>query len=167
MVFNLYKKQNIVTEINKTANKAISLIVVDTSGIKVNELNKLRQACRKTEEIHLFSTRNSLMIRGLKNTEFCKMQNMLQGQCMIGFSFKTPDITAKVFNDFSKNIDNPRFIKGVCVENKIITGKQLDILITLPNYEGAVIKFLFLLKYISVGILANLLYQVLLIKQKY
>lgn len=160
MILKLSKKKDIVKKINNTAQKAISLIIANTAGIKVNDINRLRASCRKIEEINIYITRNSLIIRAIKDTVFEKMQNMVKGQCIIGFSYKSPDITAKIFNNFSKTLDNNFLIKGVLVENRLFKGKDIQLLITLPKYDGALIHFIYILKYISVGRLASILANV-------
>lgn len=163
MLLKLYNKKQIVKQINETATKAISLIIADTSGISVNEITKLRESCRKTEDIHLYSTRNSLLIRGIKNTYFGNIINIIKGQCIIAFSFKNPYLTTKVFNEFSKEINKTNFIKGVFLENKIFNIKDIDILISLPDREGAFRQLIFVFKYISI---VKLYFLLLLLQKK-
>ncbi|BCG49440.1 50S ribosomal protein L10 [Candidatus Profftella armatura (Diaphorina cf. continua)] len=98
---DLNDKKSIIKEVSDQVANSQIIILSEYSGIKVNQLTKLREKARK-KNLYLRVLKNTLARRIFKNTIFSNLSSELYGQLIYLIS---NDIikSAKVINDFSKN----------------------------------------------------------------
>ncbi|VFP78006.1 50S ribosomal protein L10 [Buchnera aphidicola (Cinara cuneomaculata)] len=158
MALNRNKKINIIKKIYDIAQTSLSIITADPSGIAVNKITQLRKNAIKSY-VKIYLVKNTLLKKSLKNTNFNKIINVLNGPTLIAFSFKHPGSASRIFIQFNKK--NKKFqIKHAVYENQLLKEKEIINLALLPTHAEAVTKFIFLLKEISLGKLIRLLHYI-------
>ncbi|VFP79040.1 50S ribosomal protein L10 [Buchnera aphidicola] len=158
MALNRNKKQDIIKKINTIAKKSLSIITANPSKIEVNKINILRKKAKKFH-VKIYLTRNTLLKKSLKKTIFSKLIEILKGPNLIAFSLQHPGSASRLFIEFNKK--NTDFkIKNAIYENKILDLKEIHDLATLPTHIESILKFIIILKEISLGKFLRLLNQI-------
>lgn len=138
MALKLEDKKAIVAEVSEVANKTISLVVADYSGISVPAMTSLRQKARENG-VELRVIRNTLARRAFKGTELECMEDVLVGPLLYGFAQNEPSAAARLFKDFAK--DNEAFsVKALSVAGQFYDAAQLDAVASLPTKQEALSK---------------------------
>ncbi|QJC35090.1 50S ribosomal protein L10, partial [Enterobacteriaceae endosymbiont of Donacia piscatrix] len=146
---NIKKKKTIVAKISKINKRALSAVIANFSGVNNNNLNKLRKES-KNKNVIINIVRNKLLKLIIKNSNFDCLDPLIHGPILIAYSFKHPGSAARLLKKFSK-LDNNLIIKGASFNNKIINSENIDFLAKLPTYKEAIIRFLLIIKDISLG----------------
>ena len=135
MALSFEDKKQIVTEVNKAASNALSLVIADARGVDVADMTLLRKSARENG-VHLQVVRNTLAKHAFKETEFSCVNEALVGPSLFGFSMEDPGAAARIFKDFAK--DNENFeVKALSVGGKLLQANQIDALAKLPTREQA------------------------------
>ncbi|VFP83490.1 50S ribosomal protein L10 [Buchnera aphidicola] len=159
MALHRNKKKDIIKKINDIAQKSLSIITADPSGITVNNINQLRKKSIQSY-VKIYVIKNTLLKKSLINTNFYKLTDILTGPTLIAFSLKHPGSASRLFIKFNKK--NKKFkIKTAIYENKILKENEIIDLALLPTHIEAVIKFILLLKEISLGKFIRLLNHII------
>lgn len=149
MALNIKDKQDIVIEISKVAKSALSAVVADYRGIKVDSMTKLRKTCREAG-VYMCVVRNTIMRRVVNGTQFTCLIDTFIGPSIIAFSNTHPGAAPRIFKEFAK--DNIKFkIKAASFEGKLIQANQIDILASLPTYEEAIARLISSMQEASAG----------------
>ena len=136
MAIRLEGKKEIVSEVNKAANGALSAVLADYRGVSVAQLTALRKTARDNK-VYLRVVRNTLLKRALAGTEYECLDEVLVGPTLLAFSEEDPGAAARVLKDFSKG--NDKFeVKALSVGGKLLPASQIDVLATLPTYDQAI-----------------------------
>ncbi|VFP80948.1 50S ribosomal protein L10 [Buchnera aphidicola (Cinara kochiana kochiana)] len=155
MALHRKKKKYIIKKINDIAQKSLSVITADPSGITVNNINQLRKQAVQFY-VKIYVIKNTLLKKSLTNTNFEKLIEILTGPTLIAFSLKHPGSASRLFIKFNKK--NKKFkIKTAIYENKILKENKILDLALLPTHIESIIKFILLLKEISLVKLIRLL----------
>lgn len=135
MAIRLEDKKAIVASVNETAVNALSLVVADSRGVTVGNMDSLRKLARENN-VTLQVVRNTLARKAIEGTEFECVTETLVGPSIFGFSMEDPGAAARLFKDFSK--ENESFeIKALSVGGKLLEASQLDVLAKLPTRDQA------------------------------
>ncbi len=135
MAIRLEDKKAIVASVNETAVNALSLVVADSRGVTVSNMDSLRKLARENN-VTLQVVRNTLAKRAIAGTEFECVADALVGPSIFGFSMEDPGAAARLFKDFSK--ENEAFeVKALAVGGKLLEASQLDVLAKLPTRDQA------------------------------
>ncbi|QJC32571.1 50S ribosomal protein L10 [Enterobacteriaceae endosymbiont of Donacia dentata] len=162
MSLNIKKKKMIVAKISKINQCALSAVIIDFSGICTNDLNKLRKKSRENDVI-INIIRNKLLKLIIKNSNFQCLEPLINGPILIAYSLKHPGAAARLIKKFNK-INEKFKIKAASYNNKIINSENISILAELPTYEEAIVRFLIIIKDISIGKLIRTLISIKNIK---
>lgn len=161
MALNFQNKKEIIAEINCTAKKALSIVIANPQGIKVNDITQLRKLARKSS-VKLGVFRNTLLNLGIKNTPFECLKKILIGPTLIAYSLKHPGSAARLLKNFYKSQNSNFHLKilGAAFEGKIISGSQINTLANIPTFNEALNRFMILIKEISIGKLLRTLISI-------
>ncbi len=136
MPLNLDGKKSIVAEAAEVANKAISVVAANYSGLTVAEITNLRQSARNTG-VHMRVIRNTLARRAFEGTKFACMDPILVGPLVLAFSMEDPGAAARLFRDFAKKFEKLE-VKALSIEGALLPAKDLDRLANLPTRDEGI-----------------------------
>lgn len=155
MVLNLQDKQAIVSEVSEVAKVALSAVIADPCGVKVEKITQLRKTGREAS-VYMRVIRNTLMRRVVEGTSFECLKDMFCGPTMVAFSNEHPGAAARLLKVFAKNNANFK-VKVAAFKGKIIPASQIDCLATLPTYGEAIVRLVSAMKEASAGKLVRTL----------
>jgi large subunit ribosomal protein L10 len=135
VAIRLEDKKAIVADVNETATNALSLVIADSRGVTVGNMDALRKQARESG-VRLQVIRNTLARRAVEGTEFECVSDALKGPSLFGFSMEDPGAAARLFKDFAK--ENEDFeVKALAVGGKLLEANQIDALAKLPTRDEA------------------------------
>ena len=135
MAIRLEDKQQIVSEVNQAASRALSAVLADYRGVSVEDMTALRKNARENK-VYLRVVRNTLLKRAVADTEFECIREVLVGPTILAFSQEDPGAAARVLKDFSKENDDFE-IKALSVGGQLMDASQIDVLAKLPTLDQA------------------------------
>ena len=136
MPLNLDGKKSIVAEAAEVANKAISVVAANYSGLTVAQVTSLRQSARSTG-VHMRVIRNTLARRAFEGTKFACMDPVLVGPLVLAFSMEDPGAAARLLRDFSKKFEKLQ-VKALSIDGILLPAKDIDRLANLPTRNEAI-----------------------------
>ena len=137
---NIEAKQAIVQEIADKMKNAQGTVVVDYSGLKVEEVNQLKKKSKKKNKDYKFY-KNSMMRFAAKEAGVEGLLDVLVGPTAIAFCEDDPVAPAKLINDFAGE-HKALEIKAGVVEGKVLDVAGVKELAELPPREVLVAKVL-------------------------
>lgn len=148
MILNIENKKSIVIKLNKLINKSLSIVTANFCGITSQDMNKLRKLGRD-KKVSMYIARNTLIKKALEDTNFKNLIDYINYPTIIAFSENHPGLAVRIFRDFSK--ENKKFkIKNAIFKNNVLFSiNDINELADMPTYEESIIKFILLLKEIS------------------
>lgn len=135
MTLRLEDKQQIVTEVNEVASKALSAVVVDYQGVTVANMTKLRSKARASG-VYLRVVRNTLARRAVEGTEFACLKDALVGPLVLAFSQNEPGAAARLIKEVLKEMEHLE-VKALAIGGQLLAANQLDALSKLPTKDEA------------------------------
>ena len=137
---NIEAKQAIVQEIADKMKNAQGTVVVDNSGLNVEEVTELRKKARENN-IDYKVYKNSMMRFAAKEAGVEGLLDVLVGPTAIAFCEDDPVAPAKLINDFAGE-HKALEIKAGVVEGKVLDVAGVKELAELPPREVLVAKVL-------------------------
>ena len=101
-------KHEFVKDLNSVLKKTEFVMVAHYKGLTVSEITELREKV-KTNNATFKVTKNSLIKRAIKNTDYEKLDNFFVGPTSVTYS-KDPVSAAKAVFDFSKENEKLKII---------------------------------------------------------
>lgn len=136
----LAAKQQRVDELAEHFNGAITGVLVNYSGMSVENDTKLRAELRKANVFYSVK-KNSIISRAAKAAGLEGLDQYLEGETAIALSKEDMIAPAKVIAKFAEN--NEKFtIKAGFIEGKVATAEEIESLAKLPSKEVLIAKFL-------------------------
>lgn len=127
------KKQQVAEVVEKINNSAAT-VVVQYSGLTVEEMKELRSNLR-AEDVELTVYKNNISTRAFKEANFEELSEAFSGPTAVAFSKEDVTAAARILNDFAK--EHPALVlKAGTMEDSVATEEQVKELATLPNKEG-------------------------------
>ena len=126
-------KQPIVDEIKAHIDGAQTAVVINYSGVTVEQDTKLRKAMREagiTYKVY----KNTLMKRAFVGTEFEALNESLEGPNAIAISKEDATAPARLVAKFAKEIPNLEMVAGV-VEGQFYDAKGMQAISQIPGRE--------------------------------
>lgn len=126
-------KQQQVADIVEKINNSAATVVVQYSGLTVEEMKELRTNLRE-ENVELKVLKNNISNRAFKEANF-DLEESFSGPTAVAFSQEDVTAAARILNDFAK--DHPALVlKAGTMEDKVASEAEVKELATLPNKEG-------------------------------
>ena len=133
-------KQPIVDEIKAHVDGAQTAVVLNYSGVTVEQDTKLRKAMREagiTYKVY----KNTLMKRAFVGTEFEALNESLEGPNAIAISKEDATAPARLVAKFAKEIPNLEMVAGV-VEGQFYDAKGMQAISQIPGREELIGRLL-------------------------
>ena len=132
MSLNRSEKQAVIDEVTGLAAKAQTLVMAEYRGIKVADMDKLRNEAR-SKGVTLSVLKNTLARRAMQGSAFEVASDQMTGPLIYGFSTDAVS-AAKVVADFAKTNDK------LVIRGGAFAGKTLDVngvkqLANIPSKE--------------------------------
>jgi large subunit ribosomal protein L10 len=129
---NRSEKQAVIDEVTGLAAKAQTLVIAEYRGIKVADMDKLRNEAR-SKGVTLSVLKNTLARRAMQGSAFEVVSDQMTGPLIYGFS--TDDVSAaKVVTDFAKTNDK-LVIRGGANGGKALDTNGVKQLASIPSRE--------------------------------
>ena len=126
-------KQPIVDEIKAHIDGAQTAVVINYSGVTVEQDTKLRKAMREagiTYKVY----KNTMMKRAFAGTEFESLNDRLEGANAVAISKTDATAPARLVAKFAKEIPNLEMVAGV-VEGQFYDAKGMQAISQIPGRE--------------------------------
>ena len=133
-------KQPIVEEIKAHVENAQTAVILNYSGVTVEQDTKLRKAMREagiTYKVY----KNTLMKRAFVGTEFEALNASLEGPNAIAISKEDATAPARLVAKFAKDIPNLEMVAGV-VEGQFYDAKGMQAISQIPGREELIGRLL-------------------------
>ena len=133
-------KQPIVEEIKAHVEGAQTAVILNYSGVTVEQDTKLRKAMREagiTYKVY----KNTLMKRAFVGTEFEALNASLEGPNAIAISKEDATAPARLVAKFAKEIPNLEMVAGV-VEGQFYDAKGMQAISQIPGREELIGRLL-------------------------
>ena len=133
-------KQPIVEEIKAQVEGAQTAVILNYSGVTVEQDTKLRKAMREagiTYKVY----KNTLMKRAFVGTEFEALNASLEGPNAIAISKEDATAPARLVAKFAKEIPNLEMVAGI-VEGQFYDAKGMQAISQIPGREELIGRLL-------------------------
>src|ERR1700693_2023113 len=136
---NLEQKQAVVAEVAKQVSGAQAIVMVETPGMAVADMTRLRAKARASG-VYFRVVKNTLVRRAVAETPFAPLADRMVGPVAYGIG-PDPVAVAKVLNDFAKG--NEKFvITGGAMPGQVMSAKQISALAALPPRNELIAKLM-------------------------
>lgn len=132
-----------IDAVKEKIEKAKVILVTENKGLSVAKITELRRNLQK-ENGDFMVVKNTLAKLALKGTEFEPVSELLTGAVVLAFGYEDQVAPAKVLATFTKDKLNASKleIKGGCLDNKLLSDKEVKDLSQLPSKEELLAKIL-------------------------
>ena len=144
MALGLNAKKEIIAELSKVVETAVSAIAADYRGLTVAEITELRQKARE-KNIYVRIVRNTLMRRAIEGTSYACLKETLTGPILLMFTPDEPGSSARLVRDFIKAHENLS-VRALVVQGQLLEASQLSRVANLPSREEALVQLLSVMK---------------------
>jgi len=125
------KKELLVKEYLENLNNSQGIVITSNNGLKVSELEELRNKIRDAEG-RFYIVKNTLLKLALKEADFPEIDDLLVGPVGVGFCHENIPGVAKAITDFAK--DNEQLVvKGGLLGTQLVDEKGVKSLASLPS----------------------------------
>lgn len=129
----LESKKAVVTALEEQLKGAASGVLVDYSGITVEQDTELRNELRKNG-VSYNVVKNTMVRRALDESGLSELDGVLHGNTSLATGTEDPIAPIKVINDFAKKMGDDKFhIKAAFMEGKVLSAGEIAQLSTLTS----------------------------------
>ena len=133
-MMNKNKKKIYIEEMKDFFSKKSSILVTHYQGLKVNQIDELRDEMRKHGVLFKI-TKNRITKLALKDSKFKKLENLFSGPTAVAFS-NDAITSAKILTKFAKKNSNLKIICGI-MEKEPLSIEDVEKIATLPTLDEA------------------------------
>ena len=137
---NVGLKTSTIDEIKDNFDGAQGVVVVNYSGLTVEQDTQLRKQLREAGVVYKVY-KNTLVKRAIAGTEFEPMTDMLEGPTAIAVSKDDATAPARILYNFSKEAEALELKAGV-VEGTYYDTEGIKVIATIPSRDELLAKFL-------------------------
>ena len=140
---NLELKKQVVSDIVKKFQDAQSVIIVNYSGLTVEQVTGLRAQFRAAG-VEYVVLKNTLVRRALQELNIEGLDEVLNGPSAFAFGMNDPVSPAKIVSDFiaKKKNDSPIEIKAGLLGTELMDAAQIKALADVPSREVLLARLL-------------------------
>ncbi|MDP5875950.1 50S ribosomal protein L10 [Streptococcus mutans] len=131
---SIAKKAELVDAVAEKMKAAVSIVVVDSRGLTVEQDTVLRRNLRESA-IEFKVIKNSILRRAAEKAGLEGFDDIFTGPSAVAFSNEDVVAPAKIINDFAKDAEALE-IKGGAIEGAVSTKEKIQALAAFPNREG-------------------------------
>lgn len=140
MPLRMEGKKAIVAEVAAIAQRSVSVIAAEYSGLTVAQLTELRSRAREAS-VSMKVVRNNLARRAFEGTGFSCMDSALAGPLVLAFSLEEPGAAARIFRDYAKKWDKLQ-VKALSIEGQLYGATDLERVASLPTRNEAIARLM-------------------------
>lgn len=144
MALKLDDKKLIVDEVSALVAESVSIVVAEYRGLTVDQMTTLRGKARESN-VSIRVVKNTLARLAFAGTPFEDLTADLVGPVVLIFSKEELSAAARISKDFGKT-NNALVVKALSIGSGRIDGAQLDTIASLPTYEEAIAKLMYVMK---------------------
>ena len=133
-------KRKVVKGLSERLSSARSVVMVDFSGVSVEEITELRSKARD-KDVGYFVSKNNLIRRALEGTPFACLESDLVGPTAFGVGYDDSLAVVKLISECAKEIGNLR-IKAGYVDGSYATAAEIEQIAKLPGREELIAMLL-------------------------
>ena len=126
-------KQPIVEEIKAHIDGAQTAVILNYSGVTVEQDTKLRKAMREAGIVYKVY-KNTMMKRAFVGTAYEALNDVLEGPNAIAISKDDATAPARLVASFAKDIPNLEMVAGI-VEDQFYDAKGMQAISQIPGRE--------------------------------
>ena len=130
---SIAKKAELVDAVAEKMKAAVSIVVVDSRGLTVEQDTVLRRSLRESA-VEFKVIKNSILRRAAEKAGLEGFDDIFTGPSAVAFSNEDVVAPAKIINDFAKDAEALE-IKGGAIEGAVSTKEEIQALAALPNRE--------------------------------
>ena len=139
---NLELKKQVVSDIVKKFQDAQSVVIVNYSGLTVEQVTGLRAQFRAAG-VEYTVVKNTLVRRALQERNSEGLDEVLNGPSAFAFGMNDPVSPAKILNDFiTKNKTEVISIKAGLLGTEVMSMEQIKSLAETPSREVLLARFI-------------------------
>lgn len=131
---SIAKKAELVDAVAEKMKAAVSIVVVDSRGLTVEQDTVLRRNLRESA-VEFKVIKNSILRRAAEKAGLEGFDDIFTGPSAVAFSNEDVVAPAKIINDFARDAEALE-IKGGAIEGAVSTKEEIQALAALPNREG-------------------------------
>lgn len=129
----LESKKAVVAALEEQLKGAQAGVLVDYSGITVEQDTELRNEARKAG-VQYAVVKNTMVRRALDDTGLSELDGVLNGNTSLATGSEDPIAPIKVMAEFAKKMGNEKFhIKAAFMEGKVLSKAEIEQLSTLSS----------------------------------
>jgi large subunit ribosomal protein L10 len=129
----LESKKAVVAALEEQLKGAAAGVLVDYSGITVEQDTELRNELRKNEVTYAV-VKNTMVRRALDESGLSELDDVLHGHTSLATATEDPIAPIKVLADYSKKMGEDKFhIKAAFMEGKVLSKSEIAQLATLTS----------------------------------
>lgn len=129
----LESKKAVVAALEEQLKGAAAGVLVDYSGITVEQDTELRNELRKNEVTYAV-VKNTMVRRALDESGLSALDDVLHGNTSLATATEDPIAPIKVLADYSKKMGEDKFhIKAAFMEGKVLSKSEIAQLATLTS----------------------------------
>ena len=133
-------KQPIVEEISNSIKDAQSVVLVNYSGLTVEQDTALRKELREAGVVYKVY-KNTMVNFAIEGTEFEGLKGCLEGPTGLAICKDDATAAARVLADFAKNAPALE-LKGGVVEGTFYDAEGIQVIAKIPSRDALISKFL-------------------------
>lgn len=132
------QKQEIIEELTDKLKRQKSLIFTDFRGLKVGEMQDLRNKLRDSD-IEYKVAKKTLIKLAIDKAKKVVDTNQFESSVALAFGYKDPITPAKVISAFTKEHKNLQILGGL-MEDKFLTIEEVKELAKIPSRDELLVK---------------------------
>jgi len=144
MALKLEDKKQVVEEVSALVAEAYSVVAAEYRGLTVEQMTNLRNQARGSGVV-VRVVKNTLARKAMEGTQFEDFGCVLKGPLVLAFSVDDPGSAARVVKDFAKE-NEALVVKHLTIGNGVLDAGQLGAVASLPTYDEAISKLMFVMK---------------------
>ena len=135
MSSNLENKKLVVADITKKFEAAKSVVVVNYSGLTVEQVTGLRAQCRAAK-VDYCVLKNTLARRALDDMQITGLDDVLNGPSAFAFGLEDAVAPAKIISEFiEKAKTQVMTVKAGLMDRKVMSAAKVSELAKVPSRE--------------------------------
>lgn len=159
MALTKIQKQKIINDLKEKFARQKAIVFADFKGLKVKDLFRLRKEMKK-QNCELKVAKKTLISLVLKEKKIEIDMKKLDGEIVLGFSYKDEILPFRLLHDFSRTNENLKILGGL-TDGEIVDKEKALALGQLPNRDELLVR---LMVNVLKGNLRNLVYALSQIK---
>jgi len=134
------KKQALVNEVKEKLDRAVSIVLVDARGIKVDEDTVLRKKFREIGADYKVY-KNSIMERAVEGTVFEGLKEYFKGPSAVAISYTEATAAAAIIDKEKKTVEALQFKAGF-IDGVLYDAEGIAAIASIPPREELLSKLL-------------------------